>query len=93
MIVRDFVDQDVVDESAVFVEQPGILRLADLQSGRVVSRDVIDEGAGLRPADFDLAHVADVEQAHGFAHGMVLVEDAGVLDGHVPAAEIDHFGF
>ena len=26
------------------------------------------------------------------AHGVVFVEDAGILDRHVPAAEIDHFG-
>ena len=33
MIVRDLVHQDVVDEAAVLVEQPGILRLPDLQFG------------------------------------------------------------
>ena len=48
--------------------------------------------AGFRAADFDLAHVADIEDAHGRAHGVVLVDDSGVLDGHVPSAEIDHLG-
>ena len=31
VIVGDLVHQDVVDESAMLVEQPGVLRLADLQ--------------------------------------------------------------
>ncbi len=92
MIVGDFVDQDVVDEAAVFVEQAGIVRLAGLELGGVVGGDEIDQLGGFRPADFDFAHVADVEEADGIADGVVLVDDAGVLDGHIPAAEIDHFG-
>ena len=42
--------------------------------------------------DFDFAHVAHVEQADGRTNGAVLLQDAGVLERHVPAAEIDHFG-
>jgi len=33
--------------------------------------------------------VADVEQARALANGAMLFEDAAVLDGHVPAAELD----
>ena len=43
-----------------------------------------------RAGDLDLAHVADVEQPGPGAHRHVLVGDAGVFDGHVPAAELDH---
>ena len=43
-------------------------------------------GAG----DLDLAHVRDVEQPGPRADGHVLVDDARVFDGHVPAAELDH---
>ncbi len=67
MIVGDLVDQDVVDESAVLVQQARIMRLADLQLRRRVGRDVIDQFQRLRSANFDLAHVADVEQAHAAA--------------------------
>src|SRR5262249_73501 len=38
------------------------------------------------------AHVADVEQPGGGPDGLVLVGDARVLHGHVPAGEIDHAG-
>ena len=34
----------------------------------------------------------DVEEADGGADGHVLGDQAGVFDGHVPAAEVDHLG-
>ncbi len=43
--------------------------------------------------DFDFAHVADVKQAGGGARRHVLGHNARVLDGHVPAAKVDHLGF
>ena len=92
MIVGDLVDQDVVHEAAVLVEQPGVMGLAEFQLLDGIGGDVIGQSGGFGAADLDLAHVADIEDAHGVAHGVVLVDDAGVLDGHVPAAEIDHPG-
>ncbi len=44
------------------------------------------------PLMTNLAHVADVEQPDAFAHGLVLLQYAGVFDRHVPTAEIDHLG-
>ena len=35
----------------------------------------------------DLAHVAHVEHAAGVAHGVVLVDDGRVLNGHDESAE------
>ena len=34
----------------------------------------------------------DVEEPDAGAHGHVFADEAAVLDGHVPAAEVDHFG-
>ena len=92
MIVGDFVDQDVVHEAAVFVEQAGVMGLSEFQLLDGVGGDVVGEFGGFGAANLDLAHVADIEDAHGVAHGVVLVDDSGVLDGHVPAAEIHHPG-
>ena len=63
-----------------------------LKLGDGVGGDVVGERCRIRAVDFDFAHVADVEQAGGRSHGAVFFEDAGVLQRHVPAAEIDHFG-
>ena len=90
VIVGDFVHQDVVDESAVLIQQAGILRLADFEFRSIVGGDVIDQVQGLRTANLDLAHVADIENPDALAHGVVLFEHAGILHGHVPSAEVDH---
>ncbi len=92
VVVGHLMHQDVVHKSAVFVEQPRIVRLAVLQLRDVVGGDEIGQPGRFRPVDFDLAHVADIEDADGIANGVVLGDDAGILDGHIPAAEIDHPG-
>ncbi len=43
-----------------------------------------------RPLDENLAHVTHVEQADRAAHGEMLVDDPGILEGHLPSAELDH---
>ncbi len=90
--LRHPVHQDVVHERAGRRRQRRILNLADAQPRGVVARHPLDGGQRVGAGHLDLAHVADVEQAGPRAHGHVLVDDAGVLDGHVPAAELDHPG-
>ena len=85
-------DQKIVHEGAGAGEQAGVLRLAVGELRGVVGGDVLDQLERMRAADFDLAHVADVEQARGGARGHVFGDDAGILDRHVPAAEIHHPG-
>ncbi len=68
------------------------MRLSDLQSSRVVAGDPLDAGQGVAAGDFDLAHVADVEEAGARAHREVLVGDAAVFDRHLPSAKWDHAG-
>ena len=41
--------------------------LPGFELGGVVSGDVVDQVERLRAADFDFAHVADVEKAYGGA--------------------------
>src|SRR5579885_1030339 len=92
VIVRDLVDEDVVDEAAVLVEKAGVVGLAGFELVDCVGGEEIGEARGVRAADLDFAHVADVEYANAGADGVVLLDDAGVLHGHIPAAEIDHSG-
>ena len=68
------------------------MRLPHIESGSVVGRDTLDGGERVVAGDLDLAHVAHVEQTGSGADGHVLLDDAGVLDGHVPAAEGNHPG-
>ncbi len=93
VVVGELVEDDVVDEGAVGVEHGGVVGLADLQFAAVVHEQALEGGEGAGAAELDVAHVGDVEEADGGADGHVLGDEAGVLDGHVPAAEVDHFGF
>ena len=60
-IIGNFVDQDIVDETAVFVKQAGIMRLPEGESGGGNGRDMVHQFESFGPTDFDFAHVADVE--------------------------------
>ena len=53
-------------------------------------RDSLNGRQRVLAGDFNLAHVADVEQAGAGPDRHVLVGDARVLDRHVPAAERHH---
>ena len=72
--------------------QARVVGLADLQARGVVGRDPLDGGERVLAGHFDLAHVADVEQAGPGAHGQVLLRQAGILDRHVPAGKRHHAG-
>ena len=70
--------------SSVYCASPGSIRSRSFESRR------LEERVRLRPLDLDLAHVRDVEDAGVGAHGPVLLDDALVLDGHLPAGERHH---
>src|SRR5581483_1754875 len=55
-------------------------------------RQRLERAGGVPAPELELAHVAHVEAADGGADGAVLLDDPGVLDRHVPAAEADHPG-
>jgi len=84
------VDVDVVHDAAFGVADGGVVALAGLQPGHVVGADAAQEGRRLRAGQLEAAHVGDVEHAGGGAHGGVLLDDADVLDGHLPAGEGHH---
>ncbi len=57
--------------------------------GHIVRTEVIKEGVRRRTLDEDLAHVTDVEKADGLADREMFVDDAEILQGHLPSAELD----
>ena len=87
-------DDHVVHESPLRIEQRRILRLPDGQLRGVVHGNVLDRRQRFRSGQADVAHVADVEDAHASPHRVVLGHDSagrGIFDRHVPAVEFDHF--
>ena len=92
VVVAELMDQDVVDERSLGIEHGGVLRLAIRQLGGIVHGEGLDGGQRARPAELDVAHMADASKKadRGAVDSHVLRSDAGVLDRHIPATEVDH---
>src|SRR5262249_54863740 len=61
------------------------------EAGSIVHGNVFDSGQRPWPGESDITHVADVKNAYTGAYGQVLGDNAGVLNRHIPAVELDHF--
>src|SRR5262249_37777493 len=86
------VDEHVVADAALRVADQPVAGLPVLHGGGVVAEDVVDQRQRVGPGERQPAHVADVEQPGGGADGGMFLDDAGVLDRHVPAGEVHHAG-
>ena len=78
--------------AAVLLADHRVLGAAHRQAARIRDQGAGQRVAGAGALEEQLAHVGEVEQARALAHGSVLLEDAAVLDGHRPAAELDQTG-
>ena len=70
------VDDDVVHKRAFGIKHGRILSLTDGQARSIIHRDVLHGCERLRPSQADVAHVADIENAHAGAYGHVFVDDS-----------------
>ena len=87
------VHDDVIDKRPFGIKHGRIAALANAHARRVVHSDALHRLQRLRPRDADVAHVADIEDAHAVAHRQVLLHQAahrGIFHRHVPAVEVDH---
>ena len=83
------VDEQVVHERALLRQERRVVRAPVGELADVVGSHALKVSRRAASRHLELAHVRDVEDPDALAHGLVLLEDAGVLDGHLPAAEID----
>ena len=77
---------------AVLVKVAHALGVPIDESRCVIGGDVLYQRKGLRAADYDFAHMADIEDTGVAANREMLGDSARVLNRHIPAAKIDHFG-
>jgi hypothetical protein len=81
----------VVHRPAGLGGHDGVLRLEQVERLGVVGEHVLQEGQGARAAQREAPHVRHVDEPCAAARREVLGDDAGgVLDRHLPAAEVDH---
>ena len=85
------VEVRIVDGAAVLVRDDAVLRLIEIEREHVAGQDILQKCGHVWPLDVDTAHVGDVEDAAVPAAEEMLRDDAiRVLDGHIPAAEVNH---
>src|SRR3712207_1042586 len=82
-----FIDQQIVHRATMLIEHHAIKNFAFRGVGHVIGEDMVHPSLGVRPLYGHLPHVTHVEYAAVLAHGLVLLNDGGVLDGHVESAE------
>ena len=88
LFVSDPVGDEVIEEVACLVDEHTVLGLADLHLRVLRHERVVEECRSVGAGEADFAHVGEVEDACGFAHGTVLSQFGPVLQRHVPAAEV-----
>jgi len=89
------VHDDIIHKRSLGIEQRRILRLPQRQFRRIVHRNVLHGRQCLRACEANIAHVADVEDAHSGADNHMFGDDSAangrrIFDGHIPAVELDH---
>eukprot|EP00982_Pelagococcus_subviridis_P012645 31185-Pelagococcus_subviridis.AAC.8 len=90
VLVGDFRDDGVVDDSAVLVRDEGQSARAVLQRFDVADDERLGKRDGVLPADGRAEHVGDVEQGRGRAAVLRRFHDGvGVLDRHAVPGERD----
>src|SRR3954447_11580445 len=89
VVVRAEVDDQVVDDATTgVVTAQRVLRPTGPDAIKIIGQALVDESLRSRPPHIDIAKMTDIEDTNGVAYGEVLLDDAGVLDRHLPAAEL-----
>ena len=92
-VLLEAVEVGVVHRAARFIGDDGVLGLIEVQGHDVAGENVLEEGDHLRALHQNAAHVGHVEETACVAGVEVLGDNVGgVLDGHLPSAEIHHGG-
>ena len=90
VVVAAFVDEQVVDRTAVGVEHHAVEDLAVGHVADIICEDMVDEAFGVMAGHGYFSHVRHVKDSAGITHGAVLFFDAGILDRHIEAPEGAH---
>ncbi len=88
MVFGKVINNQVVDSAAIRKTELRVERLVNGEAGNIVGDEVLQERKRIRAFDFEFAHVTDIEKASMRAYRAVFFDDAGILNGHLEAAEL-----
>ena len=84
------VEDQIVDDPAALIEHQRILRLANIKGRHSIREQRVEPFRRFRAPDQELAHVRDIENPAMLPHRSVFIEDARVLNRHLPPGKIHH---
>ena len=90
-LLVDAINDQVVDDSAAFVQQKRVLPGADIELVDVVCEHRVEPCARVASFDNELPHVRNVENPNIVTHSLMLLDDARVLHRHEPSRERHNF--
>src|SRR4029453_4894749 len=90
MLRPEPVDENIIYESTLRRREPRILGLPVDQSRSVIGGGALHEVERLRPFSLKLALVHHTKGARRIPDCEVLVDRSGILNRHLPPAEVDH---
>ena len=73
----ELVNDEVVHTAPLVVAHGGIAHLAVIHARKIVGQHMIEVSQGVRPGEYQLSHVADVEKPRGGTHCHMLGDDPG----------------
>src|SRR5215831_16131717 len=76
---RDSIDDQIVDNTAVFIEQESVLAGSDLKILGVIGEHFVKPASRRWAFGDQLAHVGDIENTYVISDGLVFVTNASVL--------------
>ena len=92
-LVLEAIEVGVVDGGAVLGGDDAVLRLVEIEPSHVAGEHMLQKFHPLRALHQEPAHVGNIKERAEMPGIEVLGHDAaGVLDGHVPSAEVHHGG-
>ena len=91
LLLVDAIYDQIVNNPAAIIEQKRVLTHANVEPLDIVGPRAIEPIARIGAIDDKLAHVRNVEDADIVPHCLMFLDDAGVLNGHQPAGEWNHF--
>ncbi len=86
---RQPIDEDIVLDAALLVADHRVLRLHGPQRSEIVRRHALKERFRAGAGDDNPPHMADIEETDLASNGVILIHNAGVVDGHFPTREVD----
>src|SRR5215469_13398085 len=91
LLLVDPINNEVINDPATIVEQKCVLTHANVEPVDIVGQHAIEPIARIGGLDDELAHVRNVEDADIVPDCLMFLDDTGVLNGHYPAGEWNHF--